>query len=68
MLIVISLIVGGVYSSYAGYINEMSQREYEAQQRYEEQRKLLEQFILHAKPYLEKQRQWAIHYLERSHP
>jgi tetratricopeptide (TPR) repeat protein len=38
------------------------------QQRYGEQRKLLEQFIQHAPPYLETQRQWAIHYLERSHP
>ena len=39
-----------------------------SQQHYEEQRKLLEQFIRHAPPYLETQRQWAIHYLERSHP
>jgi hypothetical protein len=40
----------------------------ESQQRHAEQRKILEQFILHAPPYLETQRQWAIHYLERSHP
>ncbi|MDH3468985.1 MAG: tetratricopeptide repeat protein, partial [Gammaproteobacteria bacterium] len=39
-----------------------------SQQRYDEQRKLLEQFILHAPPYLETQKRWAIHYLERSHP
>jgi len=39
-----------------------------SQHRYDEQRKLLEIFILHAPPYLETQRQWAIHYLERSQP
>lgn len=38
------------------------------QQRYDEQRQVLRQFIVHAPPYLEQQRQWAIHYLERSQP
>lgn len=35
------------------------------QQRYSEQREVLEQFILHAPPYLERQKQWAINYLKR---
>ncbi len=34
-----------------------------SQQRYDEQREILEQFILHAPAYLEEQKQWAIEYL-----
>ena len=33
------------------------------QRKYDEQRLVLEQFILYAPPYLERQKQWAIHYL-----
>jgi hypothetical protein len=36
-----------------------------SQQRYAEQKEILEQFILHAPPYLERQKQWAIAYLDR---
>jgi tetratricopeptide (TPR) repeat protein len=42
-----------------------------SQQRFEEQKVVLEQFILHAPPYLEQQKQWAIEYLkvyDRSQP
>jgi tetratricopeptide (TPR) repeat protein len=35
------------------------------QQRYEEQREMLEQFIEKAPPHLEKQKQWAIRYLKQ---
>ena len=38
------------------------------QRRYDEQRDVLRQFVKHAPPYLEQQRQWAIHYLELSQP
>jgi tetratricopeptide (TPR) repeat protein len=37
----------------------------QSQQRFDEQREVLEQFILHAPPYLESQKQWAISYLRR---
>lgn len=37
-----------------------------SQGQHEEQREILEQFVLHAPPYLEQQKQWAMHYLERS--
>ena len=36
-----------------------------SQRRYAEQKAMLEQFIMHAPPYLEKQKQWAIKYLNR---
>ena len=35
------------------------------QQRYQEQREILEQFIEKAPPYLEKQKQWAISFLKQ---
>ena len=37
----------------------------QSQQRFDEQREVLEQFILYAPPYLEAQKQWAINYLRR---
>jgi tetratricopeptide (TPR) repeat protein len=37
----------------------------QSQQRFREQREVLEQFVLHAPPYLESQKQWAINYLQR---
>jgi hypothetical protein len=35
-----------------------------SQERYGEQRTILEQFVLHAPPYLDKQKQWAIRYVK----
>ena len=35
----------------------------EAQHRYDEQKNVLEQFVQFAPPYLERQKQWALHYL-----
>jgi hypothetical protein len=40
----------------------------ESQERREEQLQMLQQFVLHAPPYLERQKQWAIHYLKIHDP
>lgn len=37
----------------------------QSQRRFQEQREILEQFVLHAPPYLEPQKQWAISYLRQ---